>query len=67
MRPTDLINGAVSKYSLYEKPQGGLFGAGQTTRANVAKFMVDMILNGDPWQHWKFKMPVLHDFLDEKK
>ena len=67
VRPTDMINGAVSKYSLYENPQGGLFGAGQTTRANVAKFMVDMILNGDLWQDWKFKMPVLHDLLDEKK
>mmetsp|Transcript_20719 Transcript_20719/g.42068 ORF Transcript_20719/g.42068 Transcript_20719/m.42068 type:complete len:311 (+) Transcript_20719:37-969(+) len=61
VRPTDLINGSVSKYQLFDKPQGSLFGSGAATRANVAKSMVDLILTDDLWEEWKFKMPVLHD------
>lgn len=65
VRPTDLINGEVSKYKLFLKPNGSLFGSSQATRSNVAKCMVDMILNEGLWDEWKFKMPVLHDM--EKK
>ncbi|KAL7533362.1 hypothetical protein ACHAXR_005182 [Thalassiosira sp. AJA248-18] len=74
VRPTDLINAEKSsKYELFDKPQKGLFSGakeGITTRANVAKCMVDMILTVDLWEAWKFKMPVVHDDLEgdrEKK
>ncbi len=61
IRPTDLIDGTVTKYELFAKPPGSLFGDGVATRANVAKSMVDMILTQSLWDAWKFKMPVLHD------
>mmetsp|Transcript_38532 Transcript_38532/g.83714 ORF Transcript_38532/g.83714 Transcript_38532/m.83714 type:complete len:296 (+) Transcript_38532:245-1132(+) len=77
VRPTDLIDGQVSDYVVYDKPQGGLFGAGVTTRANCAKFMVDLVLadadGSSLWTEHTFKMPVVHDAAcaaekkDEKK
>lgn len=61
IRPTDLIDGSVTKYELLSRPPGSLFGDGVATRSNVAKSMVDMILTQSLWDEWKFKMPVLHD------
>jgi nucleoside-diphosphate-sugar epimerase len=59
VRPDALIDGDVSKYDVFDKPQKGLFGGGETTRANVAHFMKDLIMNGDTtWNQWKFQMPV---------
>ena len=65
VRPTDLIDGSVTKYELHDKPQGSLFG-GETkaTRANVAKSMVDMILTDSLWEEWKFKMPCVQDVMN---
>eukprot|EP01083_Nonionella_stella_P005031 14658_1 len=71
VRPTDLINGEATKYEVFTKPQKSLFGNvkdGITTRANVAKFMVDLIMTNDEgglWDTWKGKMPVVHDMGDE--
>jgi putative NADH-flavin reductase len=61
VRPTDLIDGDVGKYTLYSKPQGSLFGGGAATRANVAKSMVDLLTDEKVWEQWKYSMPVLHD------
>ena len=62
VRPTDLIDGSVTKYELFGKPQGSLFGGeNKATRANVAKCMVDMILTDSLWEEWKFKMPYIQD------
>jgi len=70
VRPTDLIDGEASEYTLYDKPVGSLFGSGViATRANVAKCMVDL-MDDSMWQKYKFKMPVLHDKeqnVEEKK
>lgn len=66
VRPTDLINGKATKYELFSKPQKSLFGGekdGITTRANVAKCMVDMIMTDTLWDTWKSNMPVVHDDL----
>ena len=67
VRPTDLINANVTKYNLFDKPQGGLFGSGVATRANVAHSMVELITNDELWDAWKFKMPVLIDAPSETK
>lgn len=69
VRPTDLIDGPpTGKYQLFDKPQGGLFGAGVATRSHVAHSMVELILNDAKWQQYKYKMPVLHDLQpDEAK
>ncbi len=68
VRPTDLINGNATDYELFDKPQKGLFGnakEGVATRANVAKVMVDMIMNDELWNDWKGRMPVVHDVVGE--
>jgi nucleoside-diphosphate-sugar epimerase len=67
VRPTDLQDGETCGYELFPKPQGSLFGAGIATRANVAKFMVDLILKDDKWSQYKYQMPVLHDRKDDTK
>merc|ERR1719330_2233585 len=33
VRPDELLEGDISEYTLYNKPQKGLFGGGTTTRA----------------------------------
>ena len=66
IRPSDLIDGDVTEYQLDAKSSGTLFGGVPATRSNVAKCMVDMILDNKLWQEWKFKMPVLRDKVDEK-
>jgi len=59
VRPDDLIEGDVTDYEVHNKPKPGcLFGVGQTTRANVAAFMVDLIINDDTWKKWIYEMPM---------
>lgn len=59
VRPDNLLEGEISGYDLFPKPGKGLFSGGEVTRANVAHFMVDLIMNGDTWKKWEFKMPVV--------
>lgn len=62
IRPTDLVDGSVTKYELFDKPQGALFGGeDKATRANVAKSMVDIVLTESLWEEWKYKMPYVQD------
>jgi putative NADH-flavin reductase len=61
VRPTNLIDGDVSEYNIYAAPTGSLFGSEMATRANVADFMVDLILNDEKWGQYKHRMPVLQD------
>jgi len=59
VRPDELIDGGVSDYDTFEKPKPDLFGGGhQTTRANVAHFMTELILNSNIWKRWVHEMPV---------
>ena len=67
VRPDDLIDGVVSNYELTPKPPFGLFGAGVSTRANVAHAMVQLVLDNDMWQKWKFQMPSLNRAVAEKE
>ena len=66
IRPTNLINGDVSDYQIFPKPPGSLFGTKTVTRANVALFMVDLVLDDNLWSQHKFQMPVIHDKGHEK-
>jgi nucleoside-diphosphate-sugar epimerase len=61
VRPDDLVDGDVSEYTTLSKPEGSLFGGGQTTRSNVADFMCKLIKNETLWKEWLFKMPVLQN------
>lgn len=67
LRPTNLIDGPVSNYKLYDKPIGSLFGSGVVTRANVAKCMVDLITNESLFETYKLRMPVVHDATQPSK
>lgn len=58
VRPDNLIEGHVSSYTVHERPQKGLFVGGETTRANVAHFMADLILDQSLWKKWMSQMPV---------
>eukprot|EP00111_Clytia_hemisphaerica_P002415 TCONS_00006917-protein len=67
VRPDGLIEGDVSKYEVFDKPLPGLFGGGETTRANVAHFMKTLILNDDMWKKWLYQMPVPENIKEVKK
>ena len=71
VRPCDLVNDTVdpttttmtknkNKYVLHSKPTGRLFGSGTVSRASVAQFMTDLILNPPLWEQYKYKAPVIH-------
>jgi len=61
IRPTNLINGPVTDYQLFDKPTGGLFGDSVVRRSNVAKAMVDMLVKDDLWAKYRFELPVVYD------
>lgn len=68
VRPTDLIDEpSPSKYTIYEKPAGGLFGSGAVSRINVAKFMVDLLINESLFEAHKGKFPVIHNAAESNK
>lgn len=66
VRPDDLIDGNVSQYNLFDKPQKGLFGGGTATRANVAHFMCDLIIKPEMWAKWNNKFPVIMNIPETK-
>jgi len=64
LRPTDLVDGSATKYELFEKPTKGLFDGtkgGKTTRATVARCMIDFVMADELWESWRGKFPVVHD------
>lgn len=66
VRPTDLVDpkpeeDACTSYVVYDKPVGSLFGGGQVSRANTARFMVDLLTNKEMFAKYKGKFPVVHD------
>mmetsp|Transcript_23240 Transcript_23240/g.65849 ORF Transcript_23240/g.65849 Transcript_23240/m.65849 type:complete len:267 (-) Transcript_23240:157-957(-) len=61
VRPTDLVDGDVKEYELYDSPPGSLFGSGSVTKASVAAFMTELATDAETWDKYKHKMPVLHN------
>jgi putative NADH-flavin reductase len=64
VRPDTLIDGEKeSGYEIFESPkQSPVFDAGKTSRINVGHFMVELLLNDELWNKWKFKMPVIYNY-----
>lgn len=62
VRPTNLMDEVESTgdYTLHDKPPGALSGSTVVSRANVAKCMVDLVLDAAKWDQYKFQMPVVH-------
>ena len=68
VRPGDLIdNTEVTEYDLHKLPPSGPFDGGAVSRANVADFMVRLILNDSLWKEWKFEMPVILNKAEKKE
>jgi nucleoside-diphosphate-sugar epimerase len=67
IRPTNLVNGPVTKYNLYDKPVGLLFGKQVVSRSNVAKFIVDLISDETLFTKYKFRMPVVHSDTEQSQ
>jgi putative NADH-flavin reductase len=63
VRPDTLISEEKeSEYEVLESPKRSpVFDAGKTSRINVAHFMVELLLNQELWNKWKFKMPVIYN------
>ncbi len=59
VRPDSLIDAEVSPYDIKESPVTGIVAGRPTTRANVARFMSELIENAELWSTWKFRMPVI--------
>lgn len=63
VRPDGLINQEkVSKYEILESiKRSPVFDAGKTSRINVAHFMVELLLDDELWNKWKYRMPVIYN------
>lgn len=63
VRPDTLIDeDQVTEYELHPSPtRSAIFNAGTTSRINVAHFMADLMTDGDIWNRWKGKMPVIYN------
>ncbi|CAE7267163.1 unnamed protein product [Symbiodinium natans] len=61
VRPELLVDGEVTKYELHESLVCSIFSAGQTSRANVAHFMCELVQNPATWQKWKAKFPLIYN------
>ena len=63
MRPKTLINEEKeSEYEVFESPKRSpVFDAGKTSRINVSRFMIELLLNEKLWAMWKFRMPVIYN------
>jgi nucleoside-diphosphate-sugar epimerase len=65
VRPTNLVAEDASSSSLsyqaMDHPVGPLFGPAHVTRAQVARFMVDLALEDTIWNQYKYRMPAVYD------
>jgi hypothetical protein len=63
VRPDGLIDETqVSDYVEYPSPiRNAIFNSGQTSRINVANFMLKLMKDDVLWDQWKGKMPVIYN------
>ena len=63
MRPDSLIDNAeVTPYEISESiKRSPLFNPGKTSRINIGRFMVELLMNAEFWEEWKGKMPVIYN------
>lgn len=63
IRPDTLVDTPKDfLYDIYESPvRNPIFDAGTTSRANVAHFMMQLILQTELWDTWKMSMPVIYN------
>lgn len=63
VRPDSLFDEEnQSAYEVCEsKTRSPIFNSGKTSRINVSHFMVDLLVNDNLWQKWKYKTPVIYN------
>ncbi len=61
VRPDSLKEGDVSEYTLHESLVDSLFRPGETSMANVAHFMCELVTDDAVWERWRGKLPVIVD------
>jgi hypothetical protein len=59
VRPDTLLEGEVSEYAVHEGLVNSLFAPGQTSMANVAHFMGELVTSPKTWAAWRGKAPVV--------
>ena len=61
VRPSDMIDGEPSAYTVHATLQNGIFNAGKSTRANVGAFMAELATETSTWKQWKNAFPHILD------
>ncbi|KAL1919187.1 uncharacterized protein VTP21DRAFT_2569 [Calcarisporiella thermophila] len=61
VRPDSFIDGDISEYTLSESIRHPFYIPDRTTKANIAHFMCELVVNLETWSKWRFKMPVIFD------
>jgi NAD(P)-dependent dehydrogenase (short-subunit alcohol dehydrogenase family) len=59
VRPDTLLEGDVSEYALHESLVSSLAKPNDTTRANVAHFMCELVTDPKAWDVWQGRLPVI--------
>ena len=66
VRPDSLIDAdTVSDYDVVESPTTTILNGRNTSRINVANFMVELIQDDALWKEWAFRMPVVMDTIPD--
>jgi len=61
VRPTDLIDGLPTEFTVHETLQNGIFNSGTTLRSNVGEFMANLVTDSGVWNKWKNTYPHILD------
>jgi hypothetical protein len=59
VRPDTLVDGDVTEYALHESLVSSLAKPDDTSRANVAHFMCELVTDPKAWDAWQCKLPVI--------
>ena len=63
VRPDSLTNrDQTTPYDVYPSPvRDAIFNSGETSRINVAHFMIELITQPELWKKWKGNLPVIYN------
>ncbi len=59
VRPDTLVEGDVSEYATHQGLVSSLFRPDNTSMANVAHFMCELVTDRAAWETWRCKLPVV--------
>lgn len=59
VRPDNLLDDPVGPFTVHETKPWSLFTPQKTNRANVGKFVADLVVDPALWNQWKGKFPLI--------